>query len=163
MEAGSVAGFGTQVYMPPEILGTIPPQVSPKTDIFSFGVVTLQVATGKYPEVMGTINADAEKDRRHHHISLLSDNNPLHSLLVQCLNNKSSRRPSAQFLWKALSKFTTAKESTLELRGEKDRPYGDNLVELCGYDKSQNDYKKQENDKLLKEIKDLVCEVVNLY
>jgi len=161
IEAGSETGFGTQVYMPPEILGTIPPKVSPKTDIFSFGVVTLQVATGKDPEVTGTINADAEKDRRHHHISLLSDNNPLHSLIVQCLNNESSRRPSAQFLCKALCKFTTAKESIMELRREKDTSHGGNLIDHCDCSKSQNDdYKKQtklEKDKLLKEVNDLVC------
>ena len=116
MEEGSTTGFGTQAYMPPEVLGIIPPQFSPKTDIFSFGVVTLQVATGKYPEVTGAINADTETDRRYHHISLLNDDNPLQSLIVQCLHNESSKRPSAQFLCKALRKFTTEKESTMEFR-----------------------------------------------
>ena len=34
-QAGSSTGFGTQDYMPPEVLGRKPPQISPKTDVFS--------------------------------------------------------------------------------------------------------------------------------
>ena len=36
LQAGSIASFGTQVYMPPEVTGQSPPQISPKTDIFFF-------------------------------------------------------------------------------------------------------------------------------
>ena len=130
---------------------------------FSFGVVTLQVATGKYPEVTGAINADAETDRRHHHISLLSDKNPLKSLIMQCLNNGSSKHPSGQFLCNSLSKFTTVKISTMELRRERDRSCDNNFDEFCDqilFDKPQNEFKRQTNlekDKVVKEMNDLVC------
>ena len=58
--------------MPPEVLGQKPPQISPKTDMFSFGVMMLQVATGKLPEVRGILNVDTEADRRKHHLGMLS-------------------------------------------------------------------------------------------
>jgi len=110
VETGSNATLGTQEYMPPEVLGTVPPQISPKTDIFSFGVISLQVATGKYPKVTGTINADTEIDRRRHHIAMLKDNNPLYPLILQCLQNKSYERPSAKVLCKCLSQLCVPKE-----------------------------------------------------
>ena len=121
IETGSNAAFGTQEYMPPEVLGTRPPQISPKTDIFSFGVVLLQVATGKYPEVMGTINADTEIDRRKHHISLLENDNPLHPLSLQCLQNSSCERPSAKVLCDSLSQLCTPTESVVCVRKELDK------------------------------------------
>ena len=119
-ETGSNAALGTPEYMPPEVLGTIPPQISPKTDIFSFGVILLQVATGKYPEVTGTINADTEIDRRKHHISMLETSNPFHPLCLQCLQNSSCERPSAKVLCDSLSQLSTPRESVICLRKELD-------------------------------------------
>lgn len=119
-ETGSIAAFGTQEYMPPEVLGTIPPQISPKTDIFSFGVIILQIATGKYPEVTGTINADTEIDRRKHHISMLENSNPLQPLSLQCLQNDSCERPSAKALCDSLSQLYIPKELVISLRKERD-------------------------------------------
>ena len=113
-QAGSFAGFGTQDYMPPEVLGQKPPQISPKTDVFSFGVVMLQVATGKSPDVRGLLNVHAEANRRKHHLDLLSENNLFRSLVMQCLS-KSSQRPTAIVLCEALKKFGIVRNSTLEL------------------------------------------------
>ena len=120
IEAGSNTALGTQEYMPPEVLGTRPPQISPKTDIFSFGVILLQVATGKYPEVKGTINADTEIDRRKHHISILENNDPLYLLSIQCLQNNSCERPSAKALCDNLSQLCTPTESVICMRNELD-------------------------------------------
>ena len=119
-ETGSNDAIGAKEYMPPEVLGTIPPQISPKTDIFSFGVIVLQVATGKYPEVTGTINADTEIDRRKHHISMLENSNPLQPLSLQCLQNDSCKRPSANALCDSLSQLNIPKESVISLRKERD-------------------------------------------
>ena len=119
-ETGSNAAVGTQEYMPPEVLGTIPPQISPKTDIFSFGVILLQVATGKYPEVTGTINADAEIDRRKDHITMLENSNPLHPLCLQCLHNDSCERPSAKVLCDSLGRLSSPRESVICVRKELD-------------------------------------------
>ena len=113
-QTGSFAGFGTQDYMPPEVLGQKPPQISPKTDVFSFGVVMLQVATGKPPEVRGRLNVDAEVDRRKHHFDLLSENSFFRPLVLQCLS-ESIHRPNASMLCEATEKFGVVRKSTLKL------------------------------------------------
>ena len=114
-QAGSFAGFGTQDYMPPEVLGQKPPLISPKTDVFSFGVVMLQVATGKPPDVRGRLNVDAEADRRKRHLDLLGENNLFHPLVLQCLNNESDNRPTAVKLCEDLKRLGIARMSTLKL------------------------------------------------
>ena len=113
-QAGSLVGFGTQDYMPPEVLGQKPPQISPKTDMFSFGVVMLQVATGRPPDVRGRLNVDAETDRRKHHLELLGES-LFRPLILQCLNDKSGNRPTAIVLCKDLKKLGAARISTLKL------------------------------------------------
>ena len=113
-QVGSYTGFGTQDYMPPEVLGQKPPEISPKTDVFSFGVVMLQVATGKPPNVRGRVNVDAEADRRKHHLNLLSENNLFYLLVSQCLCNNSYDRPTASTLCKALNKFGCVRKASLE-------------------------------------------------
>ena len=114
-QAGLLAGFGTQDYMPPEVLGQMPPQISPKTDVFSFGVVMLQVTTGKPPDVRGLLNVDAEAVRRKHHLDMLSENKLFRPLVMQCLSNKSSNRPTAIALCEDLKRFGVVRKSTLKL------------------------------------------------
>ena len=113
-QAGSSTGFGTQDYMPPEVLGQKPPQISPKTDVFSFGVVMLQIAVGKPPDVKGVLNVDAEEDRRKHQIDVLSKNNLFHPLILQCLS-RAIHRPNAIALCKAFKEFGAVRNSTLKL------------------------------------------------
>ena len=113
-QTGSFTGFGTQDYMPPEVLGQKPPQISPKTDVFSFGVVMLQLATGKAPDVRGILNVDNEADRRKHNLELLSENSLLHPLVLQCLSNRSINRPTAVVLCEALKKIGVVKKSVLQ-------------------------------------------------
>ena len=91
--------------MPPEVLGQRPPQISPKTDVFSFGVVMLQMAVGRSPDIRGALNVDTEADRRKHHLDLLSESNLLHPLALQCLCNKSNNCPTTVVLCEALKKI----------------------------------------------------------
>ena len=113
-QAGSLAGFGAQDYMPPEVLGQKPPQISPKTDVFSFGVVMLHVATGKPPEVRGRIFVDAEKDRRKHHIDLVGENNLFRPLVLKCLS-ECSNRPTAIVLCETFKRFGVVRKSNVSL------------------------------------------------
>ena len=115
LQTGSLTGFGTLNYMPPEVLGRQPPQISPKTDIFSFGVIMLQMGTGKYPEVKGDINTEAEVVRRKHHIDLLGIHSHLLPLVRQCLNNNASSRPTGIELSVALKDMKTNTKSVLEI------------------------------------------------
>ena len=114
-QIGSITGFGSQDYMPPEVLGQKPSQISPKTDVFSFGVVMLQVATGKEPEVRGILNVHTEADRRKINLELLNKNNLLHPLVLQCLSNNSKDRPTTDVLCVSLKKIGVARKSSLEL------------------------------------------------
>ena len=111
-QVGSSSGFGTQDYMPPEVLGQKPPQISPKTDVFSFGVVMLQVATGKRPDVRGILNVDTEVHRRKHHLGMLNKSNLFCPLVLKCLN-KSSHRPAAAALCETFKRFGVTRKSTL--------------------------------------------------
>ena len=112
-QTGSFTGFGTQDYMPPEVLGQKPPKISPKTDVFSLGVVMLQLATGKAPDVRGILNVDTEADRRKHHLGMLNKNNLFHPAVLQCLSNKSNHRPTAVALCATFKKFGVSRKSTL--------------------------------------------------
>lgn len=124
LQTGSWTGFGTLLYMPPEVVGSVPPQISPKTDVFSFGVIMLQVGTGKYPEVQGNVHIEAEIDRRRHHINLLDDHSCLLPLIRQCLSNRVEDRPTAFVLSNDLNGLKTSKKSVLqiiqEIQEEKD-------------------------------------------
>ena len=110
-QASSFVGFGTQDFMPPEVLGQKPPRISLKTDVFSFGVVMLQVAIGIPPDVRGQLNVDAEADRRKHHLELLNENNLFRPLVLQYLNNKSGNHPTASVLCEDLKKLGGARKS----------------------------------------------------
>ena len=113
-QAGSSTGFGTQDYMPPEVLGQRPPQISPNTDVFSFGVVMLQISIGKPPDIRGILNVDTEEHRRKHQLDLLSKNNSFRPLILQCLS-RAIDRPNAIALCEALKKFGAVRNSTLNL------------------------------------------------
>ena len=102
---------GTKVYMPPEALKD-PPHYSNKLDVFSLGVIVIQVLTRLYPsptsltqEVRDQHHAHrrlqmiiSEVDRRRDHINLIDPNNPLRETAVSCLENEDYKRPEASYL-----------------------------------------------------------------
>ena len=102
---------GTAVYMPPEALIT-PPRYSSKLDSFSHGVLTIQLATSKFPDpsdATATIEDKryptgryvifvAEFDRRKKDIDLVDPNHPLLPLALHCIKDRDTERPSAEEL-----------------------------------------------------------------
>ena len=80
---------GCVVYMPKECLGDSP-RFTAQGDTFSFGVVMLQVSTQEPPSFrMGEdINTARGRD-----LSKLSDDHPLKSLVVTCLDDDPIKRP----------------------------------------------------------------------
>ena len=80
---------GCIVYMPKECLGDSP-RFTAKSDTFSFGVVMLQVSTQEPPSFrLGEdINTSRGRD-----LSKLSDDHPLSSLIVACLDDDPNKRP----------------------------------------------------------------------
>ena len=103
----------THPYMPPEVFRNNS-NYDEKTDCFSFGVIAVQIMTRKFPrptdhlKPLDTENTDGilsyvtvpEREHRKGHISNIDPNNPLLPIVLPCLNDDSTQRPSAQTLCK---------------------------------------------------------------
>ena len=85
---------GCVPYMPPECL-VDNPRFTDKGDIFSFGVVVLQVAT-QHPPSSGLVNIGAmpEVERREGDLATLPDDHPLKPTVLKCLKDDPAARPS---------------------------------------------------------------------
>lgn len=87
---------GCPVYMPPEALKN-PPIYTKKLDIFSLGVIIVQILTKQFPSPTDTSRGgtDNEIERRQSHISTISSQHPLLHIALQCLKNKETHRPTS--------------------------------------------------------------------
>ena len=100
---------GTPLYMSPEALRT-PPIYTDKLDVFSSGVVAIQIITRNYPEpgpdMLERDDPSAptgisfapipEIERRRNHIDLIDLKHPMLPLIESCLKDRDRERPSAQ-------------------------------------------------------------------
>ena len=115
---------GTMVYMSPEALGE-PPAYTRKLDIFSSGVLHVQIITRKFPDPGSRMKAIqmgsdspfgetivhlnvSEVERRKAHIDLIDPAHPLLSIALDCLKDKEGQRPTAEQL---CSRLAALKES----------------------------------------------------
>ena len=73
---------GNPCYSAPE--AGDPNQQSPKMDIFSFGVLQLEMLTGEFPET----------EERESHLLMIHDH-PMLSLVQSCLKARKEDRPTA--------------------------------------------------------------------
>ena len=93
---------GAVPYMPPEALCT-QPQYNEKVDIFSFGVLMLEIATQSPPsgglEGIGTI---PEEERRSGDLTCIAEDHPLKPLIRLCLKDEPTHRPDAAKLLEEL-------------------------------------------------------------
>ena len=102
---------GTPLYMSPEALRT-PPIYTDKLDVFSSGVVAIQIITRNYPDPgpdmlerddpsspTGVVFVPIpEIERRKNHIDLIDPEHPMLPVIRSCLKDKERERPSAQQL-----------------------------------------------------------------
>ena len=112
---------GNLQYMSPEALKE-PPSYTEKLDIFSFGVLLVQIMTRQFPDPgprfqvidvpddprfpEGTASVPIpETQRRSAHLQLISSTHPLKAIAVNCLKGKERERPSAQQLSNTLSEL----------------------------------------------------------
>ena len=96
---------GTVLYMPPEAL-VDKPHFTDKGDIFSLGVLMLQVATQDPPSCgLVIVKGQPEVERRAADLSRLPANHSLRPLILQCLQDNPAKRPSCSEVWKQLSSF----------------------------------------------------------
>ena len=126
---------GTDVYMPPEAVKD-KPVYTEKIDCFSFGVVTLQILTRLFPKPgdrmqevelnhpglpRGTLMLRLpEVDRRRDHIDKVDPHHPLLSVVLDCLKDDDSQRPSAEQLCERIASL----KETGQYRDARDRMNG---------------------------------------
>ena len=114
---------GTNGYMSPEAL-TDPPEYSEKLDVFSCGVLLVQLVTRKFPNPgprtytvqvndprfpKGRVLVEvAELDRRREHLDLVPPTHPLLQVALDCIKDKEDDRPTSEQL---CSRLVALKES----------------------------------------------------
>ena len=120
---------GNVQYMSPEALEE-PPSYTAKLDIFSFGVLLVQITTRQFPnpgprfQVVedprypdGVVRiAVPETQRRSAHLKLIANTHPLKAIAISCLKGKERERPSAQQLSNTLSELKRAPQYTESLQ-----------------------------------------------
>ena len=95
---------GAMVFMPPEALSPNP-HYNEKVDIFSFGVLMLEIATQQEPQRgLEGIGAVPERERRKEHLDHLPEGHPLKALILRCLENDPHDRPCIKELCRQLAK-----------------------------------------------------------
>ena len=132
---------GNMLYMSPEALDD-GKSYTTKLDIFSFGVIVIQICTRQFPDPTGRFRIvntrqthrgeEEEKDirevipeteRRQAHLKLITDAHPLKPLVLECLKKKESLRPSAVELTERISGLMDSSdftESLLRAQGDSD-------------------------------------------
>ena len=115
---------GTNAYMSPEALAD-PPAYTSKLDVFSCGVLFVQLVTRKWPNPgprtytvqvsndprfpSGRVLVEVpELERRKEHLDLISPTHPLLEVALDCLKDKEDQRPTAERL---CSRLFALKES----------------------------------------------------
>ena len=114
---------GTMGYMSPEALQE-PPVYTTKLDIFSCGVLYIQIITRKFPDPGPRIRIVdindprfpsgqaeiqvPERERRRSHIDLIDPPHPLLMIALGCLKDKEGERPSAEQLCSCLAALKEA-------------------------------------------------------
>ena len=91
-------------HMPPEVLIDFIYDIrgvrKPLIDIFSFGVLALETLTHE-PPISWEESSETEIEKRKHLLDMISDS-PLRPLVIQCLSNEPSDRPTANNLFHTL-------------------------------------------------------------
>ena len=85
---------GAVVFMPPEAMIN-DPRYNESVDMFSFGVLLLEIAT-QHPPTPGLqgIGTDREVNRRSDDLNRLDDDHPLRPLILDCLQDDPKKRPN---------------------------------------------------------------------
>ena len=131
---------GNVQYMSPEALEE-PPSYTHKLDVFSFGVLLVQIMTRQFPNpgprfklihVPGYPDARVpapETERRSSHLRMIADTHPLKAIAITCLKSKEEERPSAQQLNKTLSGLKQVPAYTQSLKQAQTDMEGEGEVE----------------------------------
>ena len=116
---------GTPVYMPPEALHSNP-RYSDKLDIFSLGVLIVQIITRKFPtptfaEIILEDDSSPtgekvlpvpERERRKYDNALVPSDHALLPIALHCLKDRDRKRPTAAQLCQRLELLKTEEEQS---------------------------------------------------
>ena len=125
---------GNVLYMPPEALDE-PPTYTDKLDIFSFGVLLVQVLIRKFPSPANRFTVTRvqasqqfpkgiahipvpETTRRQDHLRLIDNAHPLKAIALKCLSDSDKDRPTSSDLSLSLSSLKATPEYARSLREE---------------------------------------------
>ena len=106
---------GRLLYMPPETL-TENPECTPKIDIFSFGHLSLFTINQEDPEVIieltnvprGTKGKGGiQALKRRHALEKVGQDHCMHSLIIRCLHDNPTQRPSSVKLTEKMQELCT--------------------------------------------------------
>ena len=134
---------GNVCYMSPEALEE-PPSYTTKLDVFSFGVLLVQIMTRQFPDpgprfksitVPGHPDARVpapETERRASHLKLIAATHPLKAIAIHCLKGKERERPTAQQLNDTLSEMKQTSEYTESLQQSQTSVQGERDVDSLG-------------------------------
>ena len=166
---------GNLQYMSPEALEE-PPSYTKKLDIFSLGVLLVQIMTRQFPDPgprfqvvdvpddprfpEGTARVPvSETQRRSGHLQLIISTHPLKAIAIICLKGKERERPSAQQLSNTLSELKQFSQYAKSM--QQTRPGEENGQEVVSLKKEvqhlqrQNQEQQQKIERQQQEIKQL--------
>ena len=110
---------GTVLYMPPEALRDKETRFTDRGDVFSLGVVMLEVATQEPPSCsMFGIGIVLEVERRAKDLSKVPDDHPLKALIRSCLKDDPKKRPTIEEVHLELFKIVNQKLYTEVMKNE---------------------------------------------
>ena len=141
---------GCVVYMSPECLGDRP-HFTAKSDTFSFGVVMLHIFTQEPPSCgLENIGAKPEIERRADDLSKLSDDHPLKSSVVACLDDDRNKRPDMREVQSTLGSVLAVEN--LQKTG--------NFECIEGYQKLKSELSRDEKVSLISFLSLFMCRSV---
>ena len=123
---------GTPAYMPPEAL-TTPPHYSNQLDCFSHGVLTLQMITRNFPDPGNSTTTVKDRKsptgiafipiseivRRKKDLDLVENSHPLLPTVIHCLEDRDTKRPSANELCERLASLKREPRYTKSIEQQK--------------------------------------------
>ena len=149
---------GNLLYMSPEALDEAKSYTA-KLDIFSFGVIVIQILTRQFPnptDRFQTIHDPRydkevrlvvpETERRQTHLQLIPDTHSLKPLALQCLK-KEMQRPSALQLSERLSELKQAPQYTESMHQAQTRGGNETGDEIATLRRQVQDVQQQNIDK----------------
>ena len=108
---------GTPIYMPPEVM-VANPSYDTSIDEFSYGILTIHVLSGKWPEPQcsqirmegGVMIPVSEAERRKVFLEDIGDDHPLMNLILKCIDNDPKKRVPASRILQTIAKIVTPKQ-----------------------------------------------------